>query len=120
MTPKERRRLAEAESGEVVCRRLVEDLGPDSARRRVARAFADWCFERCAQPPREWMAVDTATTEAKARDVLRSHPATLSVFQRKWQPLPQYQHTSGTLAMLAQWVSPGVPRGVPDRPPRAR
>jgi len=31
--------------------------------------------------------------------------ATLSVFQRKWQTLPQYQQTRGTLAMLAQWVS---------------
>jgi hypothetical protein len=30
---------------------------------------------------------------------------TLSVFQRKWQTLPQYQQTRGTLAMLAQWVS---------------
>ena len=33
------------------------------------------------------------------------HPATLSVFQRKWQALPQYQQTRGTLAMLAQWIS---------------
>jgi hypothetical protein len=27
------------------------------------------------------------------------------VFQRKWQGLPQYQQTRGTLAMLAQWIS---------------
>jgi hypothetical protein len=33
------------------------------------------------------------------------HPATLSVFQRKWQSLPQYQQTRGTLGMLAQWLS---------------
>ena len=33
------------------------------------------------------------------------HPATLSVFQRKWQALAQYQQTRGTLAMLAQWIS---------------
>ena len=33
------------------------------------------------------------------------HPATLSVFQRKWQAPQQYQQTRGTLAMLAQWVS---------------
>ena len=57
--------------------------------------------------------MDTATTEAKAREFLQSrfdscypfHPATLSVFQRKWQALPQYQQTRGTLAMLAQWIS---------------
>src|SRR5437867_924151 len=58
-------------------------------------------------------AVDSATTDAKSRDFLRArfeacypfHPATLSVFQRKWQTLPQYQQTRGTLAMLAQWIS---------------
>jgi hypothetical protein len=103
----------EAEIGEVVRRRLFEDLGNERIRKNVAKAFADWCFERRAQLPPEWTSVDTATTEAKARDYLRSrfescypfHPATLSVFQRKWQALPQYQQTRGTLAMLAQWVS---------------
>ncbi|MFQ5849842.1 MAG: DUF499 domain-containing protein, partial [Candidatus Binatia bacterium] len=103
----------ESEISEVVCRRLFEDLGNDRARKNVARAYSDWCFERRAQLPPEWTAVDTAVTEAKAREFLRSrfetcypfHPGTLSVFQRKWQPLPQYQQTRGTLAMLAQWVS---------------
>ncbi len=57
--------------------------------------------------------MDTASTESKAREYLRGrfeicypfHPATLSVFQRKWQALTQYQQTRGTLAMLAQWIS---------------
>ena len=57
--------------------------------------------------------MDSAATETKAREYLRGrfevcypfHPATLSVFQRKWQALTQYQQTRGTLAMLAQWVS---------------
>jgi hypothetical protein len=79
----------------------------------VAKTFADWCFERRAQLPPEWTAVDTAATEKKAREFLQArfeacypfHPATLSVFQRKWQSLPQYQQTRGTLAMLAQWIS---------------
>jgi len=79
----------------------------------VAKAYADWCFERRAQLPPEWTAVDTAATEAKSREFLQRrfeacfpfHPATLSVFQRKWQALPQYQQTRGTLAMLAQWIS---------------
>jgi len=103
----------EAEISEVVRRRLFDDLGSQRIRRNVARAFADWCFERRAQLPPEWTAVDTATTEKKAREFLQSrfeacypfHPATLSVFQRKWQTLPQYQQTRGTLAMLAQWIS---------------
>jgi len=103
----------EAEISEVVRRRLFEDIGSDRVRKNICKAYADWCFERRAQLPPEWTAVDSATTEAKARGYLRGrfetcypfHPATLSVFQRKWQALPQYQQTRGTLAMLAQWIA---------------
>jgi hypothetical protein len=93
--------------------RKGQDIGSEKIRKNVARAFGDWCFERRAQLPPEWTAVDSAATEAKAREFLQRrfeacypfHPATLSVFQRKWQSLPQYQQTRGTLAMLAQWIS---------------
>jgi hypothetical protein len=103
----------ETEISEVVRRRLFQDLGSEKIRKNVAKAYGDWCFERRAQLPPEWTAVDSAATEAKAREFLQNrfeacypfHPATLSVFQRKWQALPQYQQTRGTLAMLAQWVS---------------
>ena len=103
----------ESEISEVVRRRLFEDLGGEPVRRRVASAYADWCFERSARLPTEWTAVDTAATGAKGRDFLRGrfeacypfHPATLSVFQRKWRALPQFQQTRGALAMLAQWIS---------------
>jgi hypothetical protein len=103
----------EAEISEVVRRRLFDDIGTEKVRRNVARGFGDWCFDRRAQLPPEWTAVDTSATEAKAREFLQSrfaacypfHPGTLSVFQRKWQALPQYQQTRGTLAMLAQWIS---------------
>ena len=103
----------ESEISEVVRRRLFEDLGNIRTRKKVARTYADWCFERTARLPAEWLAVDTATTEAKAREFLRErfeacypfHPATLSVFQRKWRALSQFQQTRGALAMLAQWIS---------------
>lgn len=103
----------EAEIGEVVRRRLFEDFGAEEVRGKVAAAYARWAFERRSQLPPEWMAVDTATSDTKAKQLLRTrfeaaypfHPATLTVFQRKWQALPQYQQTRGTLAMLAQWVS---------------
>lgn len=103
----------ETEISEVVRRRLFEDIGGDRVRKNVAKTYADWCFERRAQLPPEWTAVDSAATEAKSREYLRGrfevcypfHPATLSVFQRKWQALPQYQQTRGTLAMLAQWIA---------------
>ena len=103
----------ESEISEVVRRRLFEGLGNVRIRKKVAKTYADWCFERTARLPGEWLAVDTATTEAKAREFLRSrfeacypfHPATLSVFQRKWRALSQFQQTRGALAMLAQWIS---------------
>ena len=103
----------ESEIAEVVRRRLFKDLGNKNARGRIASAYANWCMERAARLPRERMAVDTASTERKAKELLRDqfaacypfHPATLSVFQRKWRALPQFQQTRGALAMLAQWVS---------------
>src|SRR5437899_4724768 len=106
----------ETEISEVVRRRLFQDLGSEKIRKNVAKAFGDWCFERRERLPPEWTAVDSAATEAKAREFLQRrfeacypfHPATLSVFQRKWQALPQYQQTRGTLAMLAQWISIGA------------
>ncbi len=103
----------EAEIGDVVRRRLFEDLGDERIRKRVSKTCADWCFERTARLPSEWMSVDSATTETRAREFLRRrfeacypfHPSTLSVFRRKWSALPQFQQTRGTLAMLAQWIS---------------
>ncbi len=103
----------EAEISEVVRKRLFEDIGSERVRNAVAKAYADWCFERRAQLPPEWTAVDTATTDAKSREFLRErfaacypfHPATLSVFHRKWQSLRQFQQTRGALAMFAQWIS---------------
>lgn len=111
--------LDETEISEVVRRRLFEDLGSEKIRKNVAKLYADWCFERRAQLPPEWTAVDTASTEAKAKDFLRKrfeacypfHPATLSVFQRKWQILPHFQQTRGALAMLAQWISLAYRKG---------
>ena len=103
----------ESEISEVVRRRLFEDLGNVRIRKKIAKTYADWCFERNARLPSEWLAVDTSTTEAKAREFLIDrfeacypfHPATLSVFQRKWRALAQFQQTRGALAMLAQWIS---------------
>jgi hypothetical protein len=103
----------EGEISEVVRKRLFEDLGSEKIRKSVAKAYADWCFERRNQLPPEWTAVDTATTDARAREFLRSrfeacypfHPATISVFHRKWQGLQQFQRTRGALSMFAQWIS---------------
>ena len=109
----------EAEISEVVRRRLFEDIGSERTRKNISKTYADWCFQRRSELPPEWTAVDSSATESKAKEFLRGrfevcypfHPATLSVFQRKWQALPQYQQTRGTLAMLAQWVSWAFQKG---------
>ena len=59
----------ETEISEVVRRRLFDDLGPGRERKKVSKAYADWCFERRAQLPPEWTTVDSASTETKARDI---------------------------------------------------
>ena len=81
----------EAEISEVIRRRLFDDLGKESVRKAVAKTYADWCFERRAQLPPEWTAVDSAATEAKAREFLRTrfeacypfHPADPSIRELK-------------------------------------
>ncbi len=103
----------ESEISEVVRRRLFEDLGSERTRERVAKIYSQWCFERSARLPPEWTSVDTAIRSSKGQAFLKSrfescypfHPSTLSVFQRKWRALPQFQQTRGALAMLAQWIS---------------
>jgi hypothetical protein len=54
----------EAGIGEVVRRRLFDDIGDERGRRRVAREYADGCFERSACLPEEWIT-------AGSRDFLR-------------------------------------------------
>lgn len=103
----------ESDISEVVRRRLFKDLGDRKVRRKVAKAYAQWCFERSARLPPEWLAADAAAGNVGARAILARrfeacypfHPATLSVFRRKWQTLPHFQQTRGALAMLAQWIS---------------
>lgn len=105
----------ESEIAEVVRRRLFEgfDAKTQSSIQASAKEYATWCYERRNQLPPEWTTIDSSISEVKIKESLQQrfescypfHPATLSVFQRKWQTLPQYQQTRGTLSMLAQWVS---------------
>ena len=95
---------------DVVRRRLFSDLGEARERGRISRAHAQWCLKNRDALPRERVShsADKLAVEGLAHDFdlcYPFHPSTLSVFQRKWQGLPQYQQTRGTLAMLAQWVS---------------
>lgn len=103
----------ESEISEVVRKRLFDEIEESKKIKNICRKYAQWAFERRAQLPPEWMAVDRSTTDVTAIEMLQKkfeqcypfHPATLSVFQKKWQALTQFQQTRGTLAMLAQWIS---------------
>lgn len=90
------------EIARIIRRRLFEELSDQKEIRRTARGYARWLVEHRQQLP-EWFPVDMATQEFEA--AYPFHPISLSVFQRKWQGLPRFQLTRGTLRMLALWVS---------------
>jgi hypothetical protein len=94
-----------SEVSEIVRRRLFEDAGRESMKRAVSRQFASWVFSQRDRLPPEWgqMPEDQIRTQFEA--CYPFHPATLTVFQRKWQALPQFQQTRTTLAMLGMWIS---------------
>lgn len=99
---------AEAETAEIIRRRLFEWDGLTRDAEKTISAFADWVVEHRTQVP-GWFPVDDA------RNAFRStypfHPVVLSVFERKWQQLPRFQQTRGILRLLALWVSKAYSEG---------
>lgn len=103
---------AETETSEIIRRRLFEwDLRAISREGRVilgkdalatCKEYADWVHQYKQQVPNTFP-IDDAENQFKA--AYPFHPALLSVFERKWQALPRFQQTRGTLRLLAQWVS---------------
>ena len=99
---------AEAETSEIIRRRLFEWHGvPDEAREAIAE-YADWILEHRQQIP-EWFPVDGGREAFAA--TYPFHPSVLSVFERKWQALPRFQRTRGILRLLALWVSKAYQEG---------
>ncbi len=99
---------AEAETSEIIRRRLFEWQGlPDEARKTAAK-YAEWIVEHRQQVP-SWFPIDHAREAFEA--AYPFHPTTLSVFERKWQELPRFQQTRGILRLLALWVSRAYQEG---------
>lgn len=99
---------AEAETSEIIRRRLFEWGGlPDDAK-KTASEFADWMNDHKQQVP-TWFPIDHAREAFQA--TYPFHPLTLSVFERKWQALPRFQQTRGVLRLLALWVSKAYQEG---------
>ncbi len=94
-----------SEVSEIVRRRLFENAGRDSMKRAASRQFSNWVFNRRDRLPPEWGQLSEDQIRAQFEACYPFHPATLTVFQRKWQALPQFQQTRTTLAMLGMWIS---------------
>ena len=93
---------AEAETSEIIRRRLFEWHGLPSDASKTVSEYAEWMGAHRHQLP-SWFPVDNAQ-EALASSY-PFHPSVLSVFERKWQALPRFQQTRGVLRLLALWVS---------------
>jgi hypothetical protein len=99
---------AEAETSEIIRRRLFEWQGlPDDARPTTA-AYSDWLLEHRNEIP-DWFPADNGRENFAA--TYPFHPSLLSVFERKWQTLPRFQRTRGILRLLALWVSHAYQEG---------
>lgn len=93
---------AEAETSEIIRRRLFDWGGLPPEARRIAADYADWIIEHRKQVP-QWFPADNAREAIEASYPF--HPMVLSVFERKWQELPRFQRTRGILRLLALWVA---------------
>ena len=92
---------AEAETAEIIRRRLFEWGGLAEEGARTAAEYADWAIEH-HQLLGE---VNVGSVRERFRANYPFHPAVLAVFERKWQSLPHFQRTRGVLRLLALWVS---------------
>jgi hypothetical protein len=90
------------EIAEIIKARLFENLGSPEDRRAVVEAYVKWVTENRLSLP-DWF--QRADINKIFESTYPFHPTTLSVFERKWQALPQFQKTRGVLKMLALWLS---------------
>ena len=103
---------AESETTEIIRRRLFQWNAQDIAQggtimvskeaRETCKAYAQWLLTHRLKLP-GWFPVDTA--QSLFESSYPFHPTVLSVFERKWQTLPNFQQTRGILQLLALWIS---------------
>jgi hypothetical protein len=93
---------AEAETAEIIRRRLFEWGGLPKDASETIDAYSGWVLDHKQQLP-TWFPAEQASAQFRA--CYPFHPSLLSVFERKWQALPRFQQTRGVLRLLALWVS---------------
>ena len=95
------RMSAETEMAEIIRRRLFQwDALPNEAK-KVVRAYSDWAVDHSTA----LVGVQSDTAYQLFESSYPFHPSVLSVFERKWSSLPQFQRTRGILRLLALWVA---------------
>jgi hypothetical protein len=99
------------EISEIIRRRLFEDAGKLNVRKAIAKQYADWVFARNDRLPPEFANFPVETIRKQFEACYPFHPATLTVFQRKWAALQTFQQTRGTLAMLGLWIAQAYREG---------
>lgn len=99
---------AEAETSEIIRRRLFEWHGLPVEANKVGLEYATWMQAHKQQLP-DWFPMNAARETLAA--TYPFHPSVLSVFERKWQSLPRFQQTRGVLRLLALWVSKAYVEG---------
>lgn len=99
---------AEAETSEIIRRRLFEWNGLPKEAIGTVDEYEEWLLANKQQIP-SWFPVENAREALKASYPF--HPSLLSVFERKWQGLPRFQQTRGVLRLLALWVSKAYSEG---------
>src|SRR6266536_2442234 len=103
---------SETEVSEIIRRRLFEwdrsaisqngTMLLNAEQKAVCKAYANWVTQyRNSLSPE--FPFDNAQQEFEA--AYPFHPTVISLFQRKWRSLPQFQQTRGILRLLAQWVA---------------
>ncbi|HLG63849.1 MAG TPA: DUF499 domain-containing protein [Ktedonosporobacter sp.] len=103
---------SETEVSEIIRRRLFEwdraAIGPDGTmtlsaeQKEVCALYARWVMQhRYSLSPQ--FPFEQAQQEFESSYPF--HPTVISLFQRKWRTLPQFQQTRGILKLLAQWVA---------------
>ena len=93
---------AEAETSEIIRRRLFEWGGLPDDGKKTATEYGEFVLDNRTQFP-NWFPADNAKEAFGA--TYPFHPTLISVFERKWQQLPRFQQTRGILRLLALWVS---------------
>ena len=99
---------AEAETSEIIRRRLFEWNGVPAEANETLDAMAEWIQANKAALP-SWFPHDKAREQLAA--TYPFHPSVLSVFDRKWRALPRFQQTRGVLRLLALWVARAYSEG---------